>query len=302
MFFLLSTNAAFSLWGDGRINYDLPAIHNSVLETQAAQVLILCMISWFFLMNYINLKKYLDWFCVINGAYVIYNTGLFGSKIGLANNIGIDSLVLATWIPAMAFRRDSPIRPYVIIPIIAVAMGKTVTMNMAMIAGIVSYLFVIFNTRGKIIIASISLLSFILITLNLDMFFDGKRYLNWSYFLEYSKDNLDYLRGMGAGSFWVMGPKIQSLYYLGKFKGFVFAHNEFIQVFMEYGTIVFGLFIFIIKDVLQRAYKKPWLFSCCVVYVFTFTTWTPFRFILTIYLGLILLGEIYGPKIKGKVL
>jgi uncharacterized membrane protein len=105
------------------------------------------------------------------------------------------------------------------------------------------------------------------------------------------KNYINPIFGAGSGSFQVLGPRSQLLNGATGHDLFLFAHNEYLQIFFEQGAIGLVVFLAFGLQVLWRARNRPWLFSSLATYAFIMLTQFPFRFFPSAFIGALLVRE-----------
>lgn len=102
-----------------------------------------------------------------------------------------------------------------------------------------------------------------------------------------------WLFGAGGGTFLAYCGAIQSEGHPGLMQAFLFAHNEWLQVFFEYGIFGLALMLAVTIAALRRSFDKPWLFASLFTYGFVMLTQYPLRFFVPALFGACLVRETF---------
>lgn len=125
-----------------------------------------------------------------------------------------------------------------------------------------------------------------------DLSRDAGRFDIWSTYASYIVDLTRFkivnykafFFGFGAGSYHWMGlDKVISG------TRYVIMHNDYLQVFFEYGLICFSFFVAMLARAVYELRKRPFLCGCAVAYCFAMLTYFPIYFVGSAFLGLILI-------------
>lgn len=290
-FFL--THSILATWTDLFFYENLNKAINNFLSYSYAQTLCIMIFSCLFLLHYKSRNHLIDLYCGFNAFFILASSFFKEDPYGITGNIGIDSIFLLVWLPMVVSRSKRVLLALMMALVIIV--GGTVTMSVGLIFGVLAYIFFTMSKKAKLISLFICAMCLGVVILLLPYINTGNRFINWWLFIQYGFQNMDILTGLGGGSFWFMGPLIQSSHYPANFRGFVFAHNEFIQIFLEYGIVALLLVCIVIFRAFKSIKSLPLKLSC-TLYLYTWLTWIPLRFPSTMLLGLILLSEIYKEK------
>jgi hypothetical protein len=97
-----------------------------------------------------------------------------------------------------------------------------------------------FRKQWRMVIPGLTLSALSAAYIHPSLMSDSERFKNWKYYLDYWWDHSK-LFGFGPGSFGPIGPYLQGLN--GEKSNFLlWAHNEYLQVFFEFGLVGFSLF------------------------------------------------------------
>lgn len=88
----------------------------------------------------------------------------------------------------------------------------------------------------------------------------------WPMFFNWYMDHINILTGSGAGTFKFYGPFIQEVnqYQVGRW--WLWAHNDWLQILLEFGVLGFSLAIFSYFILLKKSFDKPFLFGALIAY------------------------------------
>ena len=107
-------------------------------------------------------------------------------------------------------------------------------------------------------------------------FYNSGRFEPWLLIMNWWYEWANMWLGTGTGTFQWLGPTIQNK----DVDLLVFLHNEYLQILFEQGLLGIGLMFSLIFICLKKAWKTPWLFSCCMSTLFVFSVQFPLRFLL----------------------
>lgn len=136
-----------------------------------------------------------------------------------------------------------------------------------------------------------------------NFFHDSGRFVMWRVFW----DKLiitwqDLLFGVGPGSFMILGPHAQVEAGVNLNMWFVWAHNDFLQVAIEFGLIGLGLLMVVIGEAAYRAFKcenKRYLGISLMTYCATALFNWPSRLPMLYLYAIFLLVRIYDTENKN---
>jgi len=267
-------------------------------------------------------RKLLDGFAVLcllsSGALVFrYFSGPYANSI--IGNSAADASFIAAMAPLVWARHSSKIWPNtflvstlaLFLPVVAVILAGSSTGVAALIVAALSIAAV--STRNRRAVG-ISCAAIILVTLSAfffmkeDFFNDNGRFRIWGLHLNALFSGFQNVRGLeamvgvrspewlfgaGGGTFIAYAGSIQSEGHQGIMTAFLFAHNEWVQIFFEYGAAGLLLAIGIFLYALRKAVDRPWLFSALFTYGFISLTQYPLRFFVPALFGACLLREAF---------
>ncbi len=95
-------------------------------------------------------------------------------------------------------------------------------------------------------------------------FRDNPRYVAWPVFWQFWKDHFDWMFGSGLGTFRWWGPAAQIEHSFNVGHWWLWAHNDWLQIYFELGAIGLGCALFFYGDVLLKTVSRPWLFAAAI--------------------------------------
>jgi len=123
---------------------------------------------------------------------------------------------------------------------------------------------------------------------------DSQRFINWKIYLNYWWENMPVL-GFGPGSFAPIGPYLQTTFNNERGNFLLWAHNEYLQVFFEFGVVGFVLFAGCFVRIIRSA--RPIYQSMLLGSLACALTDYPFRLALFMFVIVLAISEVlYGRK------
>jgi hypothetical protein len=133
--------------------------------------------------------------------------------------------------------------------------------------------------------------------LNKPFFQDSGRYAIWRSMMALWWQDQAHLFGVGGGTFFLVGPAIQTQMHQPENSLFAFMHNDYLQIIWEQGFIGITLFLASGILILRKAFDRNWLFSALCTYGFIMLTQYPLRFAASAFIGTWLASEaLFGTK------
>ena len=260
------------------------------LDASGAQaVFISAFVPFFILRHKFNLSLFLVGSLLIffiNSFFVIFkNYGIFhAGSIDTAVMAVIAGPMLAL---AMTGGLNKLLKFILLFVIFAIFYRKGATGVLTLILSCIAY-FVADKKPKKSLWAVLILLAIGAYTQKGELLDDSGRFGPWINFVEYWQHNLNIWIGSGSGSFEWLGYEADK----NPKSVFLWAHNEYIQVLFEQGLIGFTLLCILMTRLVVRSYRDPLHFSLLVGICFSSLFQSPFRFVYSQVLFLVIILEI----------
>lgn len=233
---------------------------------------------------------------LINAIWICLRVLFFGQNWGMLNNSAADGTLIACCYPILGWRPQQYPRGALswwdaflctIIPPIAIVLTNQSTPLFCLAIGMAGIAFS--SGRKKLVMVLLGISAIAL------PFLQGNQLLNnrgrfecwrdiWIFMSDFKSR---WAFGMGSGTLeWLLPSyqksphKISPLFTTGIVsKGFLFAHNEFIQVWFEQGIMGLVAMLWLMWKTIKHSYKKPWLFGSVLSITLACGTQMPFRYL-----------------------
>ena len=118
----------------------------------------------------------------------------------------------------------------------------------------------------------------------------------------HNADNYKMLFGFGPGSFYLFGPHIQStLVAMREYGYFVNTHNEFLQIFFEFGLVGLLMAILAIWGIWTRLRSERWQSAAFLSFLLLCLLYNPLRYFNLSILGMYLVVGALRTKNNGEI-
>ncbi len=319
---ILISSVVISDWRPATNFPEAQKISLRLLAGQAALPFLL--LTFLFALNFKKIRGALGWGLYAGGlfhtAILITDQLLLDRQssidtIGLMGNRSIGASFICVWVFFILHFSGRSLPDLVSsisfwIGVFAIAISKSGISYLALIIGISAGLF---SAGGKWKrIGSISILSLIGLigVIKPTKLLDNSRFKAWPLFFDYWSETANPYLGWGAGSFPFYGPKTQIVKNFmvekqadGSLLGswFLWAHNDWLQILLEFGIIGAVLSLLVYFKLLRMSYRRPALFAATVAYGVIMVGNYPWHAAPTAVLGLWLIFEILTGDLTNGV-
>jgi len=223
---------------------------------------------------------------------------------GLFNANSMDATFIAMIYPTVAFRNrpvggiDTVISSVVVCALMAVGLiTQGMTGKIVILSSMGAY-HLARKDWGKsvILISAVLVLGAIVLFIDTTMtaFSDSGRFDAWRAFAAWWSENVPLWTGSGSGSFSVLAPYLHK----GEAGVFLWAHNEYLQIFLEQGVVGLILTLALAVVCLKRTFRTPWLFATNVGVLVSFMTQFPLRvFVSQLFILLLVRRSLEEPDV-----
>jgi O-antigen ligase len=289
----------------------LTAYANYPLSLQAgmaAQLMLAVVYSTFFAIFFLLIKnreknlilKSLLLVVLLDPVFMFFNDHYW-----VMGNHSVDASFLACMIPLLV-KEKFPL-PVIGLILIEILLTKSVTAMSAVALGLVIFGLLYYGKRSLTLTIPTVLIGFGLCDLFMIHFHgsgiiassnsilqDHGRFYTWHECFEYYWGHFQPWFGTGIGTYWTWGTLVQLA---NKQRDiFYWLHNDWLQIFFEYGIIGFSLVVWVYGVALYRLKKRPLLFTSFSLFGYSAFTQMPLRQPLFALLGGYLLFEAYEPR------
>ncbi len=254
------------------------------LRLLAGQIAVpLALLAVFFYFTFKKLRGALGWGLYFGGFahafYLIFDQLILRNQtnvdtIGLMGNRSLGASFTCIWIFFILTFRGMSYFP-VLVGILAVAISHSGISYLSLVLGIAA-IELSYRSRAWRWIAGLSLIAgAMVIWIKPFLLFNNSRFEAWPLFFREWLDSANYFLGWGGGSFPYYGPKTQIAYNFmindktsGLLVGrwFLWAHNDWLQILLEFGIIGAVLSALCYFKLLKMAWPRPALFGALVAY------------------------------------
>jgi len=246
-----------------------------------------------------DITKAFSILCLISSTILIATQifRLTDHPMGILGQHSVDSAFIACMFPFVFHYFYKGLRSFtsilIFLPITATLLADSTTGFMAIGVSLIAYNFAwrpsLKSFPAFAIIAGLLTLTAGYLVEGSQMFNSTYRFEVWKIVMDYFYHDVNWFYGAGMGLFEVLGPSIQTKYNLTDVGGFIFLHNDWLQILFELGVGAFILCVLLFFESLYRSFERPYLFSAIATYGFVMLTQMPFRYGLWAAFGVLLL-------------
>ena len=254
--------------------------------------------------------------CVFDSVFVLLQWALGhepfhrGSFFG---NSSINACLIAFTYPILAFKPSY--RPYdhtklrsikrhplfflwevvcVVLPVIAVFLSGS-SMALGALSG-ACFVYMLSTSKKRALrkllmsaAAVILIMAVGFLFLGAELFQDSDRFAIWRQAFDWWNTNANFWFGTGAGTYFLIGPYIQSLNQFREGNWWLWMHNDWLQLLFEQGFVglsaFMAAFLFVIRTCIKE--NMPWLLASVVAYALTAAGNYPARLMVHGFLGVL---------------
>lgn len=138
----------------------------------------------------------------------------------------------------------------------------------------------------KILTAIVSVIGALLAFKFTDLFNDSGRFLNWAQYIDYWNTKYDMIWGTGIGSFKNIAPHAGD-----RVSAFLYAHNDFLELYLETGFIGLTLTLILAGWLFLYAHKKQMGHYVLMMYLFM-ANYFPWQIMLCKFMFVLMIWQI----------
>jgi hypothetical protein len=336
--FVSTIVSALSVFAFPKARYSGPS--GASFDAQASEaafyVLVLMLPFLFLRRKHLNaLIEGVSWLCLLDSCFVIAQ-GVFGSdpmyRGGFFGNSSINACLIAFTYPFLVFRpvvryydpksfesiKANPVFVLwdtfkVLAPMAAVFIsGSSMAFGAMLIASEVNTLLDNRSTKGLRILSAVVLMIILsvaaYVTFGTHLVDDSDRFKMWSIAMQWWDVNANAWFGTGVGSYFLLGPHIQTLNHYREGFWWIWLHNDWLQLVFEQGIVGLASFVIVLISVVRACFKSKqyWVLSAALAYAFTSLGNYPARLMVHGLIGIFIcvlafkLPKNYKEKHEGK--